>query len=195
MFETMFGSCVRNPKNTRISGEDDDEVILYLFRRAFVTNFKWVFTTVFGLIVVIPILNYYIQTLSPNIRANINPGFILATNIFLYLVIIGHALQGFLNWFFNIYIITNKRIFDLDFTGFLHKTISEAPLENVEDVTSRVSGTLRVILNIGTVYIQTAAESREFEFADMSNPSRVRDMIADIVTEKKGKLRAQHIDN
>lgn len=186
MLETMLGSCVQNPKNARISGEDEDEIILYLFRRAFITNFRWIFIATLGLVLV-PLFNAFIITLSPNIHANLNPGFILSLNVFLYVVIFGYAFQGFLNWFFNIYIITNKRIFDLDFTGFLQKTISEAPLENVEDVTSTVSGTIRVVLNIGTVYIQTAAEEREFEFTDMSNPSKVRDIIADIVTEKKNK--------
>lgn len=97
----------------------------------------------------------------------------------------GFILQNFLNWFFNVYIITNKKIVDVDFHGILYKNISEAPLRNVEDVTSNVSGALEVIFNYGSVYVQTAGERREFEFENVSHPAKIRDIISDLVAKKK----------
>jgi len=104
-------------------------------------------------------------------------------NLFWYLLTFGFVFQNFLNWFFNVYIITNKKIVDMDFHGLLSKNVSEAPLRNVEDVTSNVTGTLRVIFNYGHVYIQTSAEKREFDFEDVANPTKVRDLISDLATE------------
>jgi hypothetical protein len=74
---------------------------------------------------------------------------------------------------------------DVDFHGILYKNISEAPLRNVEDVTSNISGALEVIFNYGSVFIQTSAEKREFEFENVKNPSKIRDIISDLVTEMK----------
>jgi len=71
----------------------------------------------------------------------------------------------------------------MDFHGLLSKNISEAPLKNVEDVTSNVTGALRVIFNYGHVYIQTSAEKREFDFEDVANPSKVRDLVSDLAME------------
>lgn len=77
---------------------------------------------------------------------------------------------------------------DLDFVGLLHKNISETSLHNIEDVTSTVSGALRITFNYGSVFIQTAGETREFEFTDVANPSKVRDILSDIVVKiKKGE--------
>ncbi len=73
----------------------------------------------------------------------------------------------------------------MDFHGMLSKNISEASLKNVEDVTSNVTGTLRIAFNFGHVYIQTSAKQREFDFVDVSNPSKVRDIVADLAMEIK----------
>jgi hypothetical protein len=67
----------------------------------------------------------------------------------------------------------------------MYKNISETTLDNVEDVTSNVTGALGMIFNIGDVFIQTAAERREFEFHAVDDPSRVRDLIADLSAEKR----------
>jgi len=55
----------------------------------------------------------------------------------------------------------------------------------VEDVTSNVTGATRVIFNYGHVFVQTSAEKREFDFEDVANPSKVRDLIADLAMEVK----------
>jgi hypothetical protein len=88
-------------------------------------------------------------------------------------------------WYFNVYIISDKKIVDIDFRGFLYKNISEAPIKNIEDVTSNVSGLFGTTFNFGYVDIQTSAEKREFEFENVSNPSKIRDLIADLVEEVK----------
>ncbi|MFH1648120.1 MAG: hypothetical protein ABIA11_00090, partial [Patescibacteria group bacterium] len=63
--------------------------------------------------------------------------------------------------------------------------VSETTLSNVQDVSSKVKGTWGVVLDIGDIFIQTSAEQREFEFLDVSNPSKVRDEIADLVAKIK----------
>lgn len=163
------------------AGEDDDETIIYVFRRSFITNFDWMLVAVFLLFtpaIVGAIIEYGVQDPSKIVTPEL--AFVLSS--FLYLFTFLYAFLNFVNWFFNIYIITNKRIFDLDFVGFLYKNTSEAPLTSIEDVTSTVSGTLRFLFNYGSVYVQTAAERREFEFHDVSDPAKVRDLISDIVS-------------
>lgn len=169
----FYNSFIENPKNVRYNGEDADESILYIFRKSFILNLPWMLS-VFVLIFV----PFFLVPLIPNF---INTGFIFATVCFWYLVLFGYSLERTLNWFFNVYIITNKKIIDVDFEGMLYKKISEASLKSVEDVTSTVKGLLGVIFNIGDVFIQTAAEKTEFEFTSVSDPSKVRDIVSDLV--------------
>ena len=98
----------------------------------------------------------------------------------------GYGFERFLNWYFNVYIITNKRVVDMDFSHLLHRNISEAPLRNIEDVTYTVSGSLQTLFNFGSIKIQTAAEQRELEFEYISNPAKVQDILSDMVANIKG---------
>jgi len=67
----------------------------------------------------------------------------------------------------------------------LASNISETTLKNIQDVTSKIDGNLEQILNIGSIYIQTAAEREEFEFDTVDNPSFVRDAISDLISEER----------
>lgn len=183
MMDVLFKSNLYNAKDCKIEGQDHDEVTQYVFRRSFITNLDWIFVTI--LLLLTPLAaNTILVFAGSEVEEVITPFFAFALNSFWYLFTFGFAFQCFLNWFFNLYIITNKRIVDIDFLGFLYKNISETSLDNIEDVTSTVGGATRVIFNYGTVKIQTAGQQREFEFTDVSNPSKVRDIIADIVVER-----------
>lgn len=186
MLDVLFKSKLENPKNCRIEGQDEDEINLYVFRRSFITNFDWMFVTLL-LLLTPPFANAIFLASGADTQELITPFFAFALNIFWYLFTFGYAFQCFLNWFFNLYIITNKRIIDVDFVGFLYKNISETALDSIEDVTSTVGGAIKVIFNYGDVIIQTAGQKREFEFNDVANPSKVRDIIADIIVERKAR--------
>jgi hypothetical protein len=93
--------------------------------------------------------------------------------------------ERFLNWFFNIHIITNKRVMDMDFDHLLHRNISEAPLRNIEDITYTISGAIETVFNFGTVSIQTAAEKRELEFYQVADPAKIQDLLSDMVSNAR----------
>ena len=46
-----------------------------------------------------------------------------------FLIVLGYVLEVFLSWFYNVYIITDERIIDVDFTSLLSKDISYAKLK------------------------------------------------------------------
>jgi hypothetical protein len=180
---SLLGTFIKEPKNTKFDGEDDDEDILYIFRRSFITNLDWICIAV--VMVITPSIVGGILSFD---NITVSRSFLFTLSVFWYLATVGFLFQNFTNWFFNVYIITTKRIVDVDFHGILYKNISEAPLKNLEDVTSNISGALEVIFNYGSVFIQTSAEKREFEFESIPNPAKVRDIISDMMT----KLREGH---
>ena len=181
---TLLSSSIKDPTETHYDGEDTGEKILYLFRRSFITNLRWIFST--GIMLLIPfVASLFYESAINNQAQTISPQFAGTIVILWYLVTFGFAFHSFLMWYFNVYIISDKKIVDIDFRGFLYKNISEAPIKNIEDVTSNVSGLFGTTFNFGYVDIQTSAEKREFEFENVSNPSKIRDLIADLVEEVK----------
>lgn len=176
---TIFNSFVKHPNNAHYDGEDRDEKILYVLRQSPIKNLGWICIGV-----VLLIIPFFADTIYETLLGNLVPAkVVFIVTLFWYLFSAGFIFQNLLNWFFNVYIISNKKIVDVDFHGILYKNISETPLRNVEDVTSTISGTLQVVFNYGTVVVQTSAEKREFEFENVSNPAKVRDLISDLVME------------
>lgn len=87
-----------------------------------------------------------------------------ATNFFLSLYIMVLFIFLFLLWmdyYLDMWIITNSRIIDVEQKGLFNRQISEIPLQHVQDVTIEVRGFIETFLKFGRIRIQTAGE-REF---------------------------------
>lgn len=181
-----FRSFIKNPERTGFDGEDADEHILYIVRRSFITNIYWIFGSI--LIFLAPVVfNYVIFALNNQNSGFIPAEFTFVLNIFWYLFAFGFIFEKLLGWFFNVNIITSKRIVDMDFFSLLRRNVSDAPLRNIEDITFTTHGLLSTIFDFGTVSIQTAAETREFEFEDVPNPQHVQDILSDLVRDIRAR--------
>lgn len=182
MHRPMFlKSYVKRPANTSYEGEDHDEEIELLVRRSLVTVVMWLIS--FIIFFLIPIfLIPLLARLQYNGQHIFGDLFLFCFTLFWYIFTFGFAFQSFLNWYFEVLLVTNKKIVDID---RFCTSISETPLRNVQDVTSKIYGTWGHILNIGSIHIQTAAERGEFEFETVDNPSVVRDAISDLVSMER----------
>ncbi|KKS16985.1 MAG: hypothetical protein UU77_C0006G0003 [candidate division WWE3 bacterium GW2011_GWC1_41_7] len=186
MTPEILSSTINHPHNVRFYGEDTDEEILYIFRASFVMNLGWMLIALFMLLAPI-VFTIFLVFLSANISGLLSPSLIFLTNAFWYVFVLGFIFERFIHWFFNVYIITNKRIVDMDYYHMLNLRVSEATLQNIEDVTYQQQGAFESLFNLGHIYIQTAAERREFEFNNVSNPAKVHDILTDLVREVKGR--------
>lgn len=174
----LFSSKIENPDKVFFEGEDEGEEVLLTLRKHPVTNLKWFLIFIFLLIVPIPIK----AVLSEEILNFVPINFQLIIITFWYLFTFGYFLTSYLVWFYSVYIVTNRRIVDIDFNDFLSKKFSEAPIRNIEDITHHYIGVVQPIFNYATIQIQTAAESKEIEFELIPDPANVQDFISDLVT-------------
>ena len=83
----------------------------------------------------------------------------------------------FTMWYFDLWIITNKRLVDIEQRAFFFRKISTLYMEKVEDITIDTKGILQTLIGYGTIVVQTAAEEREFRIIDVDNPERVKQII------------------
>lgn len=186
MIDILTHSFLEKPKKVSFEGEDKDEDVVYVFRKALITNVGWLLFTMFLLVIPL-IVNVLVAQAASNYPKAISASNVFIFNAFWYLGTFGFAFERFLHWFFNIYIVSDKRIVDVDYEYLLHKNVSEAPLRNIEDITYTIKGPLQTLFNYGTVYIQTAAEKGRLEFDDVSSPGKVQDIISDLVSQIRGK--------
>jgi uncharacterized membrane protein YdbT with pleckstrin-like domain len=182
---SLFSSNIPNPSYVTFMGEDKDEYCLYLLRRHIITNVPWILMAL--LFAAAPYIFGSLLGSGPfaYLAVYLNPGFIFSILVFWYLFIFGFIFTNYLTWYYNTYIISSKRVLDIDVHHFFYKDMAEAMLTSVEDIKHNVTGFWAIIFHFGTITIQTAGERREFEFELVSNPIKIQDIISDLVQEAK----------
>ena len=80
-------------------------------------------------------------------------------------------------YWLDIWVVTNKRLIDVDYKRLFDRDIAIMGLDKIQDVTVRVTGVLGNLLKFGSVSVQTAGESREFVIDQIARPEKLRDAI------------------
>jgi len=166
------------PKGVSFETKNREEKIVLLLRRHPITNLRWILIAVF-LILAPLVLNFFpiLDFLPANFRFVAVLGWYLITLAFIF--------ENFLDWFFNVNIITDERIVDIDFDNLIYKKISEMAIDKIQDVTVRTGGVVRTMFNYGDVFIQTAAEVTNFDFLAVPNPERVTKILEELKVEEQ----------
>ena len=176
-----LASFCRIPEGTRFETQQDKERLILLVRAHPIINLPWIVVAV--VMAAAPVAFKYFGVLGL-----LPVKFALVGGLFWYLVLVAFVLEQFLNWYFNVYIVTDERIVDIDFLNLLYKRVSDAKLDKVQDVTYAMGGVVRSLFNFGSVFIQTAAEVPLFEFTDVSRPDRVAAVIRALVVQEEQEV-------
>ena len=172
---TKMGLIVA-PRNMKFAYQEKDETILLLLRRHLVTNAPWVIVFIFMIGVIFPVLHFhYLSRFPSTLQVMIVYGWVLLALMVFW--------AGFLSWYFNIDVISNKRVVDIDFCNLIYREVSDAEIEKIQDVTYKMGGLLSIIFNYGDVYIQTAGTKPEIEFLKIPRPAAVADALQRIREE------------
>ena len=174
--------------------QPDEKVILFLRRH-------W--TVVFQIIIAIGILYFIPAFLVGLFWQRILPFFehelygpILTLIISLYTASIWLlAFVEFVDYYLDVWIVTNKRILNIEQKGLFRRTASELHIGAIQDVTSEVNGILRTVFDFGNVYIQTAGKDKRFIFKDIPEPEKIKEEITGIVQKLKNPPETKTTDS
>jgi len=164
----------------------DEKIILFLHRHPFVFLKKLIG---FLLLASLPFLGYFtFKIYFPSFLENkiIYPLLILFGSLWLIFIWIS-LFQSWIDYYFDIWVVTNKQIIDVDQVGLFNRTISKQPLSRVQDITVEIKGLFPTILKFGNIYIQTAGEKERFIFYDIKDPYEVARKINKLVSESLEK--------
>ena len=175
------------PPNTKFEAQHDREEVLLLMRRHPITNLWWL--ALIAMLVGVPLFWNEFPLIT-----NVSGPVQLALAVFWYLGLAFFAIQNLLLWFYNVYIVTDERIIDVDFFGLLYKNVNTTQIRKIEDVNYSQVGMMSSMFNYGNVIIQTAAEQRSedrreeasaFTFEAISNPDRVVKVIGELMEQEE----------
>ena len=180
-----MASFVARPDGVNFETQLDKEKIILLLRRHWITNLPWLFIALIMILAPLVLVSFPLIDFLPS-------RFQFIVILMWYLLVTAFVLERFLSWYFSVNIITDERIIDIDFYNLIYKEVSEAEIEEIQDVTMTMGGVIRTIFNFGTILVQTAAEKTEFEFEDVPNPALVIQVLKRMqVEEEQEKLEGR----
>lgn len=167
-----------------INKQKDEKVIFFLRRHPIV----FFGTTLFILFLIfIPFILYFmIEGGLPSLLSGpvSRPILLLAVSSYELLMWLFLFTQ-FVDYYLDVWAITTERILNVEQQGLFSRTVSELDMAKVQDVTSEIKGIIPSIFNYGTVYIQTAGETKRFTFEQVPQPHKVRMSVLELVEKDR----------
>lgn len=155
-------------------GKEPDETVLIALRRHAMAIMKRIF--IFVILGIIPIVIYILVRLRTD-WLNDNSSFlymiaVLLASIF-YLYILLFIYHAWVDYYLDIWIVTNERVISIEHKGLFHRTVSELRLDKIQDVSSEMKGFLPIIFRYGDLSVQTASETDKFNFHEVPHPEAI----------------------
>ena len=137
---------------------------------------------VFIILMLVPFAIYFlINNLFPQLLTGqlSYPVLVLFASVFylsMYLLFYGQ----FIDFYLDLWIVTNDRIVDIEQHGLFSRTISELDLYNIQDVTVETSGFFATMFKYGNLDVKTSSDNSQIIFRDIPNPNEVRQALIEL---------------
>jgi uncharacterized membrane protein YdbT with pleckstrin-like domain len=172
-----LSSYAELPRGVRFETQEKEETVELFLRQHPIVNIPWIALAAF-LLLIPSFFPYILQAVKLPISLPLN--YMFVAGVFWYVATFGFILTNLMHWFFNIYIVTDERLVDIDFYFLLYKHFSEAELSKIQDISYTSSGILPTLLNYGNVTIQTASELPTLDFEMVPHPEKIVEKIREL---------------
>lgn len=181
----LLASFTENPENLEFENQEPNEKIHLFLRRHIITNFRWILTASIAFIA--PVGVYFIYPIFDTINLPLPQNYVLVLTGFYYLILIGYAFINFITWYYNVGIVTNLRVVDIDIAYITNKNVAATGLADIVDVEYSQSGFLQNLFDYGNVHMQTEGLKANFEFLAVPKPAKTTDIISDLMRRAKNE--------
>ncbi|HCC21950.1 TPA: hypothetical protein DEP86_00945, partial [Candidatus Uhrbacteria bacterium] len=108
-----------------------------------------------------------------------------------------YALRLYIEWSCNAFVVTTRRVIDVDQHGFFRRTVSEALYEKLQDVSFTVAGIWGTVFRYGTIVVQTAGSQISLELPYVRRPQELHYLITETAASRQPEdvdgLRSQRV--
>src|SRR4051812_23064610 len=127
----FFPAFFDHPQNIHFAEQEDNETIELFLRRHFITNVPWILVSL--ILTILPFLVIFADVmLNLGLTTNFPPRISTGLIIIWYMLITAYVIENFLFWYFNIYIVTNVNVVDINYNSLLSRSVIEIELKDIE---------------------------------------------------------------
>ncbi len=120
--------------------------------------------------------------------SGISPLLIWITGLWISMVGIQYVFVQWINNELDILVVTNKRIIEYDQVKFLNRKISQASIDQVQEVRASTSGIIWNVLRYGDMMIKTAWDASDFQLTTISRALETSRVIHTLIDEYRHNL-------
>jgi uncharacterized membrane protein YdbT with pleckstrin-like domain len=115
---------------------------------------------------------------------------IFVFGLFVYILLLAGAfLISYIKYYFDLVILTDKRIIDIQQVTLFSRNVEELELKNIQNVSSDLQGIFATFLNYGRVTVETAGNNPNFVFNTIPNPQAFARELIKLSEKAKEKAR------
>lgn len=157
---------------------ENEQIILFLRRHWFIFFMRLLLIVI--AIVGLVLIYFFFNALNSNIKESEFYNLLLFGESLATLFIWNFFFILWLDFYLDVWIVTNERIINIEQRGFFYRNISELKLTKIQDVTSEIIGVIPTLLDYGNIYVQTAGEVGRFIFYQIPHPNKVKNVIVEL---------------
>lgn len=167
----------------KIPGNEDQEIVWFtrkhivsLLGSIFLIIFLFTVPIVFGVV-----LWFRMPSVFEGSLLNV---LVILTTVY-YLVIISFSFTVWINYYYDVFAITDQEIVDIKQEGVFGRKINKVSILRIQDVSSQVRGILPTLFNYGNVVAESAGEnSQTYVIEDVPNPMKMANKIMSMHNEQ-----------
>lgn len=171
-------------KDITFPGKHAEETVIAVIHRHWFDMFSHFFSGILMGIVLLGSL-LILPALYPDIASGQHAAFFFFMENTFLLFLWVYLFLIWIDVYFDVWIITNERIVNIEQKGLFVRHISELRFSQVQDVTSEVEGLIPSILDYGEVFVQTAGEQTRFIFRNVPNPIGIKDLVMRLASDAR----------
>jgi hypothetical protein len=88
-----------------------------------------------------------------------------------------YAIRKYILWLLNIYLLTNKRLICVGYSGLFEKKVLESPLGRILNVSFSTKGFWQTLFKFGSVEVQVSGLPEPMILQNLSHPSEIKDLL------------------
>lgn len=164
-------------------GQQEDEKILQIIRRHWFNIFMQYVPVIFMVILLLAVA-VTVAALFPDFFREYSLTIWFFESLLLLTIWI-YASLIFVDYYLDVWIITDRRVVNVEQKGLFLRDVSELRYRKIQDVTTEVNGFFPTMLNYGNVYVQTAGERPRFLFRNVPNPYDIKGTLMDLQKKER----------
>ncbi len=165
--------------------EQEAGEVVFIYTRRYWVAFLPVFlftllVTILGLVMIFFLAN-----------GGVDRNIVLLSGSSFILLMLLLMLFEFFDFYFDLHIVSDRRVIDIDQRRLFNRQVAKLLLEDVQDVETSVKGILPTFFHYGDVTIQTAGAKPNFVFNQIQHPREIATIILDLSSQSRNNVPSE----